>query len=72
MAVTYAAHPPPPPICGKCERHSAVFLVDELTDLGQRVENLCTGCLRCRTLLWERFAVHVHVTALERQDKSSE
>lgn len=59
------------PICGVCHRHSAIFSVVEQYDRNSRGLLLCRSCFIHRSLLWERFAIHVQVTRLDYQNQSS-
>ena len=58
------------PICSLCRTQSAIFSVVESYDKGSRAVVLCRHCFRNRSLVWERFVVHVQVTRLDQDQKS--
>ena len=59
------------PICGVCERLSAVFAVVEHLPRSCRALVLCAGCFEHRSLTWERYVIQAQVTSLDGHKQSS-
>ena len=64
-------HPLPAPICTMCRVSSAWFRVTEQHDRGWSEHLLCAECIRCRSWLWERFALSVKVERLQDRYEAS-
>lgn len=70
--VAHRGRRPPLRLCEDCGTTSAVFVISESIDGRTDRFLTCSACVGNRALLWERFAVSVHIARIDVDEYGSD